>query len=418
MNFRIAGVVALFASMPVGADDPAALRRPADARVELRGRVGELVRRVQDRWLLSVPDANPAILDMFRDRDRRPLRALEPWAGEFAGKYLTGGTQVYRLTRDEALKTVLTRFVAELVATPATDGYLGPWPAANRLTGMAPDVGRDGVPGGTWDAWGHYHALIGLLLWHEETGDPAALACARRIGDLFGARFAGGRKPRLVDPGSAEMNLAPAHGMAVLHRFTHDPRHWALAEQFVGEFAARDPAGKPLAGDYVGEALRGKEFFQCPKPRRESLHPIMTLAEPHATAKNDDHRRAFEQWWWSIVKLDRHDNGGFSSGEQAQGNPYHRGAIETCCTVAWLALSVEMLRLTGRSVVADELELTTLNSGMGLHSPSGRWSAYDTPMDGVRKASAHDIVFQARAGSPELNCCSVNAARALGLISD
>ena len=39
-------------------------------------------------------------------------------------------------------------------------------------------------------------------------------------------------------------------------------------------------------------------------------------------------------------------------------------------------------------------------------------------MDGVRKASAHDIVFQAREGSPELNCCSVNGARGFGMISD
>jgi DUF1680 family protein len=130
------------------------------------------------------------------------------------------------------------------------------------------------------------------------------------------------------------------------------------------------------------------------------------------------YRRAFEHIWWSIVKLDRHNNGGFSSGEQAQGNPYHPGAIETCCTIAWIALSVEMLRLTAHSVVADELELSTLNSVLGLHSPNGRWVTYNTPMDGTRKASAHDIVFQARAGSPELNCCSVNGARGLGMIGD
>jgi DUF1680 family protein len=39
-------------------------------------------------------------------------------------------------------------------------------------------------------------------------------------------------------------------------------------------------------------------------------------------------------------------------------------------------------------------------------------------MDGVRKASAHEIVFQARPGSPELNCCSVNGSRGFGFISD
>jgi len=51
-------------------------------------------------------------------------------------------------------------------------------------------------------------------------------------------------------------------------------------------------------------------------------------------------------------------------------------------------------------------------------SPSGRWVTYNTPMSGVRQASAHEIVFQALPGAPELNCCSVNGPRALGLISD
>src|SRR5258705_511119 len=77
-----------------------------------------------------------------------------------------------------------------------------------------------------------------------------------------------------------------------------------------------------------------------------------------------------------------------------------------------------MLRMTGDSVVADELELSLLNSILGYHSPTCRWVTYNTPMDGDRKASAHDIVFQARAGSSELNCCSVNGPRGLGMLSD
>jgi DUF1680 family protein len=69
-------------------------------------------------------------------------------------------------------------------------------------------------------------------------------------------------------------------------------------------------------------------------------------------------------------------------------------------------------------VVADELELSTFNSALGMHSPTGRWATYNTPMEGVRRASAHEIVFQSREGSPELNCCSVNSARGLGLLSE
>ena len=46
------------------------------------------------------------------------------------------------------------------------------------------------------------------------------------------------------------------------------------------------------------------------------------------------------------------------------GNPYASGAIETCCVIAWAAMSAEMLKMTDNSVVADELELTFLNAIM------------------------------------------------------
>ena len=130
------------------------------------------------------------------------------------------------------------------------------------------------------------------------------------------------------------------------------------------------------------------------------------------------YRQAFENIWWSIVKLDRHNTGGFSTGEGALGNSYKPGPIETCCNIAWLAMTVEMLKVTGNSVVADELELTLVNSIIGLHSPTGRWVTYNTPMDGVRKSSVPDAGMQGHEGSPELSCCSVNGARGFGLISE
>ena len=396
------------------------MKRPKCSRIPqtayiFRGHLADYLTGVTEQWLKAAPSANPAMLEIFRDRDRQPLRDLVPWAGEFAGKYLTSAVQILRLTQDTTLKTFIRNFVNQLVHLQDTDGYLGPWSQESRLTGEAPNVGGKG--GNTWDAWGHYHAMLGLMLWHEESGDRKALGSAVKIADLICQKFLGNTHNRLVDTGSTEMNLAVIHTLCLLYRKTKTERYLDMALEIVDQFAAEGPDG-PLAGDYLRSSLTGKEFYETPKPRWESLHPIMGMAELYWITGEDRYRTAFEQIWWSIVKLDRHNNGGFSSGEKAQGNPYHQGAIETCCTIAWIAASVEMLRLTENSVVADEIELSTLNSVTGLHSHTGRWVTYNTPMDGVRRASAHDIVFQAREGSPELNCCSVNGPRGLGMVSD
>jgi hypothetical protein len=421
--------------------------RIKNTEYRIDGVIGDYLEAITEQWIKPAPDANPAMLEMFRDRDRLPLRSMVPWAGEFAGKYLTHSVQIYRLTHDAELGAQIKRFVDELISLQADDGYLGPWPKGYELTGTAPNGDRPtdetntegwrwdkwnglpwanyridpakGKPTRTWDTWGHYHAMVGLLLWHRTSGDRKPLLAARRIGDLMCRMFLDSDR-RMADTESTEMNLAPAHSLAMLHSLTKEKRYLDLALKIVDEFAVTDVGGEPdnPAGNYLNCGLANEPFHKTPKPRWESLHPIMALAELYWIAGKNDYRNAFENLWWSMLETDRHNNGGFTSGERAQGNPYHRGPIETCCTVAWTAMSVEMLKLTGKSVVADEIELSTLNSGLGLISQSGRWVTYNTPMDGVRLASGHHISFQAREGSPELNCCSVNGPRGLGMIGD
>ena len=286
------------------------------------GHLADYLTGVTEQWLKAAPLANPAMLEIFRDRDRQPLRDMVPWAGEFAGKYLTSAVQIFRLTQDANLRTFIRGFVNQLVQLQDTDGYLGPWPQENHLTGEAPNVG--GKTGNTWDAWGHYHIMLGLLLWHEESGDKKALSSAIKIADLICQKFLGNMRNRLVDTGSTEMNLAVIHTLCLLYRKTKTERYLDMALQIVDEFAAESPDG-PLAGDYLRSGLAGREFYETPKPRWESLHPIMGMAELYWITGEDRYRTAFEGIWWSIVKLDRHNNGGFSSGEKAQGIPIIRG---------------------------------------------------------------------------------------------
>jgi hypothetical protein len=60
--------------------------------------MGERIEANVRHWLLPAPAANPAMLQMFRDRDRAPRRDLVPWAGEFAGKYLIAAVNTCGVT--------------------------------------------------------------------------------------------------------------------------------------------------------------------------------------------------------------------------------------------------------------------------------------------------------------------------------
>ena len=75
--------------------------------MRIHGLVGDYLAGITEQWLLVAPKANPGMLEMFRDRDASPLREMVPWAGEFAGKYLTAAVQVLRVTCDPTLKAWL-----------------------------------------------------------------------------------------------------------------------------------------------------------------------------------------------------------------------------------------------------------------------------------------------------------------------
>ena len=378
------------------------------ARFKFNGFVGERIRANLESWLLEVPRANPAILQMFRDRDRKPRKYLVPWAGEFAGKYLISLVQAARMTDDPRLRVHVEKFTNELIGVQDTDGYLGPHPRHERLTGNT-DESR--WLSALWDEWGHYHCMLGLWMWYKESGSQKALDACLKAADLLCRTFLD-TGITVHSAGAEEMNMAINHILCILYEETGDRKYLRLALQIEKEMEI------PPAGDYLREALAGKEFYEMPKPRWESLHVIQAMTQLYYITGDEKYRQAYEQIWWSIVEGDRHNTGGFSSGEKATGNPYDQGAIETCCTVAWIALSVDMLRMTGNPIVADEIEFSTLNGNIGGQHPSGRWWTYNTPMDGVKKASVDDINFQCQIGGPELNCCSVNAPRGLGMLSE
>ncbi len=372
------------------------LEEPPNPRFEFGGPVGDRVRNNAEQWLIPAPANNPGLLEMFARRDAGLSPDLMPWAGEFVGKYLISAVEAMRMSDDPQLREVVGRVVDRLVELQADDGYLGPWPKKERLRGQ-------------WDLWGHYHVMLGLLMYHEATGDERAFRAAERIGDLVCDTFLD-TNLRVFDAGSHEMNMGIVHGMARLYRLTGNDRYRRMAEEVFRDFER--------AGDYYRTGLAGEEYYRTPRPRWEGLHSVQGLAEWYWITGDESYRTAFLRHWASIRRFDLRNTGGFSSGEQATGNPYVNSAIETCCVIAWQAVMLDALRLTGDPVIADDLELATLNAAFGAQHPSGAWCTYNTPMAGERGPSHVQIAFQVRPGAPHLNCCSVNGPRGYGMLSE
>ncbi len=363
---------------------------------------GEVGRRVDanvDNWLLRTPDTNPGLIEMFRRRDRYlPYNVPVPWAGEFAGKYLISSVQACRMSENPKLKKHITAFVKELVESQAGDGYLGPWPEHERLLGH-------------WDLWGHYHCMLGLLMWHDLTGDHAAYDCAVRAADCICDIYADGDR-RPIQAGTPQINLAVLHVIGDLYRRTGNDRYMTLMRRIEEDMQ--------MDGDWLRQGVKGVPYYKLPGggTRWESLHIVQGLVELYRITGEEHYKQAVVNLWKSLRDFDRHPSGAFSTHESAQGTVYEKGSIETCCSIAWEALTIDVLKLTGDPTVGDELELTTWNQVLGAQHPSGSWWTYDTPLDGVRIPSFHQINFQYRPGTPELNCCSVNAPRGLGMLSE
>ena len=353
------------------------------AQFRFDGLVGRRVKGNAENWLIVAPKKNPGLLEMFARRDSGEEPNLVPWAGEFVGKYLISGVQAMRMSDDPRLRQTLQDVVDRLVELQAEDGYLGPWPKEERLLGH-------------WDLWGHYHVMLGLMMWHDETGDEKAMAACRRIGDLVCDTYLDTDR-RVHQAGAHEMNMGIIHGMARLYQATGHPRYLLMAHAVLEDFE--------VAGDYFHQGLAGKEFFRTPRPRWESLHSLQGMVELYRITGDNRFRRSFLHHCTSIRRFDLRNTGGFSSGERATGNPYRNDAIETCCVIAWQAVMIDALRLSGNSSIADDLELATLNAVLGSQHPSGAWCTYNTPMNGCRVPSHVAIEFQAREDTPQLNCC-------------
>ena len=371
--------------------------------VHLGGHLGEQIDLCL-RARIAAQDADELIAP-FRER-----RDQMEWRSEFWGKWITSAIDAWRYSGNPGLCAIDERAVADLIGTQTPDGYIGAYPDGGHLQ--------------RWDVWGRKYVLLGLLAWHEATGDAGALNAARREADFLIGEIGPGRaKPFTNDMWNGMATSSVLEPMILLYRRTGDARYLEFANYLVGAWPTPDGpdllrkarANIPVFQMFPGPASVVKEYSDGGHSKAyEMMSCFEGLAELYRSTGNQDYYDAITKVFANIrdneitVIGSGSDWERWHNGHTRQTEPWVKG-METCVTVTWMKLAGQMLRLTGDPAYADEIERSTYNALLGAQAPDGAWWCSHSPLAGTKERAPEQCGLHQ-------NCCVANGPRGLMLI--
>lgn len=352
----------------------------------IEGMLGERLRVNLEGRLLHVDE--PRLLRGFQSPPGE-----QDWIGEHAGKYLDAAVNTWRYTRDPRLKTQMDRIAEALMKAQQPDGYLGTYITGKRWT--------------SWDVWVHKYDLIGLLAYHQATGNAQALETARRIGDLLARTFGTGAGQRDIIAASTHVGMAASsvlEPMVTLYRLTGEQRYLDFCWYIVHSWD--QPNGPKLLASL---GLTGSVFKTANAKAYEMMSDLVGVLELYKVTGDASLLSPVLAAWHDIRDKRLYVTGTTSSKEHFLDDGLLPGEDkdnvgEGCATVTWLQLSWRLLRLTGSAEYAEELERTVYNQLLGAQDPQNGNICYFTPLNGVKKPT------------PGINCCVSSEPRGISLI--
>lgn len=374
---------------PVAPKMPDVLEPLPPSAVKVDGFLGERVQNNEKNRLLIVDEDD--LLAGFRQRPGK-----QAWIGEHVGKFLHAATLAWANTQDPKLREKIDRVASELIKTQEPDGYLGTYVKDKRF-GL--------YPGADWDVWVHKYDLLGLLTYHEYTGNAVALEACRKVGDLLLSTFGPGKKSILS--AGTHMGMAATsvlEPMVNLYRATGDEKYLNFAKYIVQSWD--EPNGPKILRTLsqtgkVNQTANGKAY--------EMMSNLVGLCELARATDDKSYLIAVEKAWADVVANQRYITGTASSHEHfhadhelPDGNGANMG--ETCVTTTWIQLNWQLLRLTGEAKYGDELERSYYNHLAGAQLPDGSKWCYYTPLEGTKPYGN------------STNCCLSSGPRAIALL--
>lgn len=315
------------------------------------------------------------------------------WVGEHVGKYLETACNVWKLTKNPAIKKQMDRMMYELIHTQKEDGYLGTYSPDQYWT--------------SWDVWSHKYNIHGLLAYYSTTGYKPALETCIKMGDLLCKTF--GKNANQID-----INTSGEHGgmastsvldaMVELYKYTADKKYLDFCHYILD---AWEQENGPHIISAIEKTGRVKDVGNA--KAYEMMSNYVGLIKLYQITGETKFLKIVEMVWQDIAEKRLYITGSTSSRERfledgilPAGSENNIG--EGCVTATWVQLNQNLFALTGDIKYLNQLEKTVYNHLLASENPENGCISDYTPLMGKKPYSCG------------ISCCKSSVPRAIALI--
>jgi uncharacterized protein len=372
---------------------------PASSNI-IEGYLGDKMNLVIDRCIKSQdPDY---LVGPFRHKTETHL-----WQSEFWGKWIQSAIASFEYNHDPEMLALIKKAVNGLLATQMPSGYIGNYADSAQLR--------------EWDIWGRKYTLLGLLAYYDLTGDKASLKASCKLADHLISQVGTG-KIDIVKTGNYRgmASCSVLEPMVFLYRRTGDRRYLDFAKYIAEQLDSSDGPkliGKALDGVAVSERFPHPSVwwsYENGQKAYEMMSCYEGLLELYRVTGEPTYLKAAEMAVSNIIRNEINVAGSgtafecFYNGIKYQTEPtYH--TMETCVTMTWTKLCLNLLKLTGNPEYADQIEKSVYNALIASLKGDGSQIAKYSPLGGLRHAGEEQCGMH-------INCCNANGPRAFMML--
>ena len=321
------------------------------------------------------------------------------WRCEFWGKTIRSLVYAWRSTQDQELAEILRKTVAAMLETQTPDGRITSYPPHMQLKG--------------WDIWGRKYVLLGLLAYYQEfEQDPAVLkALTAMLDDLL-------QTQKNIQDCGEHFGIAASsilRAIVEIGEISGDQKYIDAAKALAntGCCYLHNVFDAARIGASPSEIADGKayELTSCFQGLCALFRHTGDAAMQDAVIKYFEKVRDEEIFITGCGGLKDHNGEFWYHGKDRQMLRNAGGMGETCVTVTWIWFCENILKMTGSSIAADEIERSSYNALLGSLMPDGSNVAHINPFldDGWKLPSFDQIGRKIKGSFDGHDCCRAQA---------